>query len=51
MKKILVPVDFSKHSEYALHIAAKIAKQVQAEIIVLHMMGISEAIQRNYSKL
>ncbi|MGO4918031.1 universal stress protein [Maribacter spongiicola] len=44
MKKILVPVDFSKHSEYALHIAAKIAKQVQAEIIVLHMMGISEAI-------
>lgn len=44
MKKILVPVDFSKHSEFALHVAAIIAKKIQAEIIVLHMMGISEAV-------
>ncbi len=44
MKKILVPVDFSEYSEYALQVAATIAKQQSAEIIVLHMLGISEAV-------
>jgi len=44
MKKILVPVDFSKHSEYALNVASSIAKQHNAEIIVVHMLGLSEAI-------
>lgn len=44
MKKILVPVDFSEHSEYALEVAANLAKQKQAEIVVLHMMGLSEAV-------
>jgi nucleotide-binding universal stress UspA family protein len=44
MKKILVPVDFSEHSEYALEVAASLAKQKQAEIVVLHMMGLSEAV-------
>lgn len=44
MKKILVPIDFSEHSEYALRVAATIAKQQQAEIIVIHMLGLSEAI-------
>lgn len=44
MKKILVPIDFSENSEYALRVAASIAKQQQAEIIVLHMLGLSEAI-------
>ncbi|MEH6513819.1 MAG: universal stress protein, partial [Maribacter arcticus] len=44
MKKILVPVDFSKPSAHALHVAARIAEQLQAEIIVLHMMGISEVV-------
>lgn len=41
MKTILVPTDFSKHSEYALEVAAKIAKEQKAEIIVLHMLGVS----------
>jgi len=41
MKKILVPTDFSKYSEYALQVAAKIAKQLNAEILILHMMGLS----------
>lgn len=51
MKKILVPVDFSKHSEYALEVAAKIAKKQGAEIIALHMMGLSDAVvTRNESK-
>lgn len=44
MKKILVPIDFSEHSEHALQVAAIIAKQHNAEIIVLHMLGLSEAI-------
>jgi nucleotide-binding universal stress UspA family protein len=44
MKKILVPVDFSEPSANALQVAAKIAKQQQAEIVVLHMLGLSEAV-------
>jgi len=44
MKKILVPIDFSEYSEYALQVAADIAKKQHAEIIVLHMLGLSEAI-------
>lgn len=47
MKKILVPVDFSEHSEYALEVAAQIAKQKNAELIVVHMLGISEVIINN----
>ncbi len=44
MKKILVPIDFSEYSEYALQAAATIAKQQDAEIVVLHMLGLSEAV-------
>lgn len=43
MKTILVPVDFSEHSEYALEVAASIAKKQDAEIIVVHMMGLNES--------
>ncbi len=44
MKKILVPVDFSEYAEYALQVAATIAKNQNAEIIVVHMLGLSEAV-------
>lgn len=44
MKKILVPVDFSQHSEYAMEVAASIAKKHNSEIIAVHMMGLSEAV-------
>ncbi|WP_234859331.1 universal stress protein [Aquimarina aquimarini] len=44
MKKILVPIDFSEYSEYALKAASIIAKQQNAEIIALHMLGLSEAV-------
>jgi len=44
MKKILVPIDFSEHSEYALEVAATLAKKNDAEIVALHMMGLSEAV-------
>ncbi|MCE2611548.1 universal stress protein [Flavobacteriaceae bacterium D16] len=44
MGKILVPVDFSEHSAYALEVAASLARQSDSEIVLLHMMGLSEAI-------
>lgn len=38
MKKILIPTDFSEHAEYALKVAAQIAKKNNGEIILLHML-------------
>ena len=43
MKKILVPTDFSKYSENALNVAATIAKEQNAELIVLHMLGLTHS--------
>lgn len=42
MKKIIVPVDFSGHSEYALRVAADIAKKHKAQLYLLHMLDISD---------
>jgi len=36
MKKILVPTDFSKHAGFAIQVALKIAKSIQAEIHFIH---------------
>lgn len=36
MKKILVPTDFSEHAENALKVAAELARQHHAEIVLLH---------------
>ncbi len=44
MKKIIVPIDFSEYSEYALETAAILAKKNNAEILALHMLEISDAI-------
>lgn len=44
MKKIIIPVDFSKHSEYALETAAALAKKHGAELIVMHMLELSDSI-------
>lgn len=38
MKRILVPTDFSKHAEYALRVAAQIARKNNSEIFLLHML-------------
>jgi nucleotide-binding universal stress UspA family protein len=38
MKRILVPTDFSKQAEYALRVAAQIAKKNNSEIYLLHML-------------
>lgn len=43
MKTILVPVDFSEYSEYALEVAASIAKINNASIVVVHMLGLTHA--------
>ncbi|TMM32238.1 universal stress protein [Polaribacter aestuariivivens] len=42
MKKIVVPVDFSNHSENALKTAAQLAKKINASIIALHMLDLQE---------
>lgn len=42
MKKIIVPVDFSGHSEYALRVAADLAKKHKAQLYLLHMLDISD---------
>ena len=42
MKKIIVPVDFSPHSEYALKAAALLAKKNDAVIFALHMLDMVE---------
>jgi nucleotide-binding universal stress UspA family protein len=44
MKKIIVPIDFSEHSEFALEVASNIAKKYNSELIVLHMLELSNAI-------
>lgn len=45
MKKIIVPVDFSKCSENALKTASFIAKKSNAEILVVHMLELSSEIK------
>ena len=47
MKKILVPVDFSECSEYALRVASDLARNYNAEIIALHMMGMNDNVLTN----
>ena len=44
MKKIIIPVDFSKHSEYALETAAALARRHNSELVVMHMLELSESI-------
>lgn len=44
MKKIIVPIDFSIHSEYALEAAAILARKHNSEILVLHMLELSNAL-------
>lgn len=44
MEKIIVPIDFSEHSEYALKTAAGMAKKYKAEVLALHMLELSDAL-------
>lgn len=44
MKKILVPTDFSKPSEYASKLASKLAKKANSEVHLLHMVELPTGI-------
>jgi nucleotide-binding universal stress UspA family protein len=44
MKKILVPIDFSKKSEYATKMAAKIAEKSDSVVYLLHMIELPTGI-------
>lgn len=44
MKKIIVPVDFSQQSEYALKTAASLALSHKAEILVVHMLELNRSL-------
>lgn len=44
MNKIIVPIDFSEHSEYALETAAILAKKNNAEILALHMLEMANNV-------
>ncbi|MEY8848863.1 universal stress protein [Psychroserpens sp. XS_ASV72] len=44
MNKIIVPLDFSEHSEYALETAAVLAKKNNAEILALHMLEMANNV-------
>ncbi|QNM85485.1 universal stress protein [Polaribacter pectinis] len=44
MKKILVPIDFSKPSEYASKMAARIAKKTNAIVYLIHMIELPKGV-------
>ncbi|WP_233265939.1 universal stress protein [Formosa sp. L2A11] len=44
MKNIIILVDFSKHSEFALKAGAILAKKHHAVLHVLHMLELSDSI-------
>ena len=44
MKKIIVPIDFSEQSEYALKVASSLAKKHGSEILALHMLELNQAM-------
>lgn len=44
MNTILVPVDFSEHSEHAMEVAAQLARKTDAEILAVHMLPIADAV-------
>lgn len=48
MKKIIVPVDFSEQSEFALKAAAKFATKYNAEVLALHMLEMTDVILTAY---
>jgi len=45
MKRILVPVDFSKEAENAAQVAVNIAKKSNGEVFLLHMLELPESTE------
>ena len=48
MKTILVPTDFSDHALYALKVAARIAKKINARIKIVHVSNLPLAGYKHY---
>lgn len=48
MKTILVPTDFSDHALYALKVAARIAKKINAQIKIVHVSNLPLAGYKHY---
>ncbi|MFK7811594.1 MAG: universal stress protein [Maribacter sp.] len=44
MKKIIVPIDFSEQSEYAMKAAVSLSKKHSSEILALHMLELNQAM-------
>lgn len=44
MSKILVPVDFSQRSEFAVKLAAKMGKKTDCEVYLLHMVELPSGV-------
>ena len=44
MKKILVPIDFSKPSQYAAKMAAKIAKKTNGTVYLIHLIELPSGV-------
>lgn len=44
MKKVIVPIDFSEQSEFAIKVAAILAKKHNLEILALHMLELNQAM-------
>lgn len=44
MKKIIVPIDFSEQSEYAMKVAVSLARKHGSEILALHMLELNQAM-------
>lgn len=44
MKKILVPIDFSKKSEFACKMAARIAKKSKSKVYLLHLIELPTGV-------
>lgn len=44
MKSILVPIDFSDQAKYAAKVAASIAREVDAKLVLLHMLELPTGV-------
>ena len=44
MKSILVPIDFSDQAKYAAKVAASIAREIDAKLVLLHMLELPSGV-------
>lgn len=50
MKDIIIPIDFSVYSEYALKLAAKLAKKHKASLTLIHMLELPSSYSEHDSE-